>query len=156
MEHILETSVELPCSVERVFAFFGEAGNLQRITPPELNFRIVTPLPIQLDVGALIDYRLRLFGIPFRWRTRISDWSPPKLFIDEQIRGPYAMWVHTHSFEETDGRTIVRDRVRYRLPYSPVGEVAYPLVAWQLKRIFAYRTQAVREALSANGTEKPS
>ena len=148
MEHTLEVALELPLPAAEVFPFFAAAENLERITPPELRFRIVTPPPVEMREGALIEYRLRLFGVPFGWTTRIALWEPPQRFIDEQIRGPYALWEHTHTFEPSAAETLVRDRVRYRLPLRPFGELAFPVVRSQLKRIFAYRQQAVREALT--------
>lgn len=143
MEHDLDTALELPLSIEEVFAFFADAGNLERITPPELDFRIVSPRPIDLRRGALIEYRLRLRGIPFRWVSRISDWDPPRRFVDEQVRGPYARWIHTHSFEPTASGTTIRDHVRYALPLGPIGDMAHPLVRAQLSRIFEFRKEAV-------------
>jgi len=151
MEHTFADSLALPLPRRTVFAFFADAHNLEAITPPELNFRILTPDPIVLETGAFIEYRLRLFGVPFRWVTRIADWKPPERFVDEQLRGPYALWVHTHTFEEDASGTVIRDDVRFRLPFSPLGDVAYPIVRAQVRRIFEHRRRVVREALLPRG-----
>lgn len=145
--HLLKASQDLPLCPEEVFPFFADAANLERLTPPELRFRIITPLPITVQLGTLIAYRLRLFGVPFSWLTRISRWHPPHEFVDEQLRGPYRLWIHTHRFVPRDRGTRMEDEVRYQLPFFPVGEAAYPLVRWQLGRIFAYRRQAVARLL---------
>jgi ligand-binding SRPBCC domain-containing protein len=139
--------MSLPLPRDRVFAFFAEATNLQRITPPELGFAIVTPQPIHLRQGTRIEYRLHLFGIPFAWQSQIQRWHPPEKFVDVQLRGPYKHWVHTHCFRETNGVTIIEDEVQYALPSWPVGELAYPLVRLQLARIFRYRQQAIHRYL---------
>lgn len=147
MEHDLRAEVELPLELESVFKFFSKAENLERITPPELNFRILTASPVNMRVGTLIDYRLKLFGVPFSWRTLISEWEPPYAFTDEQIKGPYSLWVHRHTFEATPNGTLIRDHVRYRLPLSPLGDIALPIIKLQLRRIFAHRQASVRQAL---------
>lgn len=147
MEHELNAEIELPLELNSVFEFFSQAENLERITPSELNFRILTPTPVEMRVGTRIDYRLKLFGIPFSWRTLISEWDPPHAFTDEQMKGPYALWVHRHTFEQTRNGTLIRDQVRYRLPLSPLGDIALPIVKLQLRRIFSHRQKSVSEAL---------
>ncbi len=132
-----------------VFDFFSDAGNLERITPPELRFRIVTLQPIQIRQNTRIDYQLRLYGIPFSWQTEITFWNPPHKFIDSQIRGPYRSWIHTHHFQEADGGTLMHDRVEYKLPFSPFGELLFPLIQRQIKRIFSYRKTAILQILGS-------
>jgi len=149
MAHTLETSLTLPLSRREVFAFFADPANLQLITPPELRFRIVTPLPVLMAPGARIEYRLRLLGIPFGWKTLISRWEPPFEFIDEQIEGPYRAWVHRHRFRKEGGATVMEDRVKYELPFYPWGEWVHFPVRKQLERIFDYRRETVFRLLSA-------
>lgn len=146
-EQFLETETFLPATIDEVFRFFANAENLERITPPELAFQILTPTPIVMEEGTVIDYRLRLFGVPFRWRTQITRWQPNNQFIDEQIQGPYSKWTHLHSFAESAEGTRMTDRVEYRLPLQPAGTVALPLVRRQLDRIFRYRASAIQKLL---------
>ena len=141
--HHLKSSITLPLGLEEAFAFFADASNLEKITPPELCFQILTPQPIEITEGTEIDYRLRLYGVPLKWRSRITSWSPPHRFVDEQIEGPYRLWVHIHRFREQNGSTTIMDEVRYQLPFWPVGEVVYPLVSGQIRRIFRFRKQAI-------------
>ena len=145
---VLATSTILPLELEVVFAFFAKAQNLERITPPELSFHLVSPAPLEIGKGTVIDYRLRLWGIPFHWRSLISHWNPPHTFVDEQIEGPYNLWHHTHTFTPVYGGTKIEDRVLYRLPLWPVGELAWPLIGLHLRRIFSYRERIIRALLA--------
>jgi hypothetical protein len=123
-----------------VFAFFADAANLEALTPDFLRFRILTPPPIRLAAGTLIDYRIQLSGIPLRWRTRIDVFEPGRRFVDVQVRGPYARWVHTHDFYAVPGGTLVVDSVDYALPAGPLGWLAHALfVRRQLEQIFEFR-----------------
>ena len=138
-----QTELWLPLPPEELIPFFADAANLDAITPPWLNFRVVTPPPIEMRQGALIDYRLSVRGIPLRWRTRINLWQPPHRFVDEQIRGPYRQWIHTHTFEARDGGTLARDVVQYAVPFD---FIAHPLfVRRDIEQIFAFRQEALRK-----------
>lgn len=141
-----EQLVRRPLSA--VFSFFADPSNLERLTPPFLGFRILTPTPITMERGALIDYRISLRGIPLRWRTLIEQYEPGRSFVDSQVRGPYQLWRHTHQFEETPEGTLVRDHVEYALPLGPLGRLAHALlVRRDLGRIFAYRREAIAKLL---------
>lgn len=134
---ILEQEQWLPAPVATVFPFFASAANLEAITPPWVGFQILTPGPIAMTAGTLIDYRIRLHGIPMRWQTEITDWEPPIRFVDAQRRGPYRRWIHTHTFEARDGGTLCRDHVEYAVPGGRLVERLF--VRSQVRRIFAYR-----------------
>jgi len=142
-EHEFVTEVTLAAPIGEVFPFFADAMNLQRITPPWLDFRVVTPHPIEMKAGALIDYRLKVRGLPIRWRTRIEAWEPGVRFVDTQIRGPYRKWWHEHTFEAVGpDATRMRDRVVYAVRGGPVGDVVERIwVRKDVRTIFAYREQ---------------
>ena len=141
----LERQQTLPAAPETVFPFFADALNLERITPPWLGFRVLGGGPIAMGPGTLIEYRLRLHRVPVRWLTRIEAWEPPHRFVDAQVRGPYRVWRHEHSFEPVPGGgTLMRDRVDYDLPLGPLGAAAHALfVRRDLARIFDFRRDSV-------------
>ena len=141
----LERRQFVPAPLATVFEFFRDAANLEAITPAWVGFSFATPPPAELRVGTPIDYRIRLAGIPMRWRSRITAWDPPRRFVDVQERGPYALWEHTHLFEEHDGGVLMIDRVRYALPLGLLGRLTHALVVRRaLARIFDHRSEVVR------------
>ena len=141
----LNSEVVINEPLDRVFPFFADARNLQRITPPWLNFEVTSPTPIEMKTGQTIDYRLKVHGIPMRWRSEITEWQPPHRFVDEQLTGPYALWHHTHTFVADGDETIMRDRVRYRIGFGPLGALANELlVRRDVEGIFDYRAERVR------------
>ena len=146
----LETEQLLPVSTAEAFTFFADAFNLEAIPPPWLHFRVMTPPPIVMGPGTLIEYRLRLHSIPLRWLARIEFWEPGRGFADVQLRGPYRLWHHTHRFVPREGGTAVCDVVRYALPLGTLGRLARALVARrELERIFAFRREAVAARLGS-------
>jgi ligand-binding SRPBCC domain-containing protein len=147
--HLLERSQHVQLPLQRAFEFYGDAANLEAITPPWVGFEITTPQPIEMRAGTLLDYRLKLHGVPVRWRTEIVFWEPPHRFVDVQVRGPYRLWEHTHTFEPAgEGATAIGDRVRYALPLGPLGLIAHRLfVDRDLERIFDFRREAVTAQL---------
>jgi len=145
-EHILERKQIIERPREEVFDFFADAGNLERITPPELNFKIISTQPIDIKKGAFIDYRLKLRGIPITWKTEITQWNPPHDFVDTALKSPYKQWIHLHTFKTGgNGETIMQDLVRYRLPFEPFGDLAHWYVKIELKYIFDYRYKVIEK-----------
>jgi len=145
---LLRCETIVPCSLEKTFEFFSDARNLDRLTPPRVRFQILTPTPIEMRKGALIDYRIRIRGVPLRWRTAIEDWDPPHAFADLQVRGPYQWWHHAHRFEACAEGTRVIDEVEYR---APLAWLTHPLmVTRDVRQIFAYRKTALERALRAH------
>lgn len=139
----LQAVMHIPQKIEKVFAFFSDPLNLEKITPPWLHFSVQDPEKVTIHKGATIDYRLKVRGLPLRWRSLISQWQPPYRFVDEQIRGPYKLWRHQHLFEPTAGGTTVSDIVHYRVFGGRIIERA--LVRPDLKRIFQFRQTALGE-----------
>jgi ligand-binding SRPBCC domain-containing protein len=152
--HTLTAEVWLPERREEVFSFFADAFNLQAITPPWLNFAVLTPDPIVMRAGALIDYRLRVHGLPLRWQSEITVWDPPFRFVDEQRRGPYRRWVHTHAFEEKDGGTLCRDAVQYAVLGGRF--INWLIVRREVERIFAHRQESIRRRFQTGFEPHPS
>jgi len=148
----LTAELWLPRPIDEVFEFFGDAGNLEAITPPWLHFQVLTPRPIAMRAGTLIDYRLRLHGLPLFWRTEIAVWEPPYRFVDQQLRGPYRLWHHLHTFEEQNGGTLCKDVVDYAFFGGPI--VHSLLVKRDLEQIFTYRGERMKMLLAqeAQGT----
>ncbi len=151
---MLRREQDLDGTPSEVFPFFADALNLEAITPPLLHFRVVTPGPIEMQVGALIQYRLRLHGIPVTWKTLIQDWSPGRRFVDTQVSGPYALWHHTHTFAALPGeRTLMTDTIRYALRMGPLGRAAHSVfVRRDLEAIFDYRRDAIAPLLQRSVT----
>lgn len=138
-----ETVIERP--LDEVFEFFSRAENLEKITPPTLSFKILTPLPIEMRQGAQIDYRIQLMGIPMKWKTEIEAWEPPYRFVDNQLKGPYLRWWHEHRFVAEGDHTRMYDRVEYRVPGGPFEPLVHKLfVGPQVKSIFDHRTEIIR------------
>jgi hypothetical protein len=152
----LEHEQWVPRPLEEVFSFFSDARNLEILTPEWLRFEILTPPPIEMAVGAKIDYRLHWHGIPLLWKTEITHWEPPFHFEDLQIKGPYKLWHHTHRFKAIEGGTRITDSVRYALPFGILGQIAHAFsVRQNVEDIFKYRDEKVR-ALFGGGSNSPT
>jgi ligand-binding SRPBCC domain-containing protein len=149
----LQTQLWLPRPREEIFRFFSDPKNLQRLTPPWLHFEMLTPKSIEMHAGTLLDYRLRLHGIPIRWQSEIAVWDPPCRFVDQQTRGPYRLWVHEHTFAAENGGTAVGDDVRY---VALGGALIHRLfVAPDLAKIFRYRQEILQQFFNPEG-ERPT
>lgn len=143
----LMTEQKIEKSQDELFSFFSDAHNLAQITPPWLKFRVLTPPPIEMNVGTRIDYRLKLRGIPIRWQSEITVWNPPHHFVDEQRRGPYRRWIHTHTFVAVPDGTLVRDEVEYAVLGGSLVQKLF--VAPDLEKIFAYRATKLKELITS-------
>lgn len=147
--HVFVAELLLPQPRSRVFPFFADARNLEAITPPWVNFQIQSPTPVEMRRGTIIDYRLRVHGVPLRWQSEITVWDPPFRFVDEQRHGPYRQWIHTHDFEECDDGTLCRDRVVYAVPGGPI--MNWLFVRRDVGKIFAHRQATLRRLFAAGG-----
>ncbi len=154
--HTLTRQQDVDGNPDDVFPFFADATNLEAITPPLLAFRVTTPRPIAMHAGTLIEYRLKIHRMPVRWRTLIEEWRPSELFVDTQLKGPYNLWHHTHTFEQLPGnRTLMTDVVRYSIGYGPVGDLAHRLfVGRDVESIFDYRAEVLAPLLAADIEER--
>ena len=137
--------VRLPTPVDETFEFFADAHNLELLTPSMLRFEILTPPPIEMKVGAKIDYRLRVRGVPLRWQSEITVWEPPYRFVDEQRKGPYSLWVHEHTFQAVDGGTLAEDHLQYAVPGGALVNRLF--VAGDVRKIFDFRNRRLRHVL---------
>jgi ligand-binding SRPBCC domain-containing protein len=140
----LRRKLWVPYPIKQVFDFFADAKNLEQLTPPFLRFQI-TRTPPRMEPGARIEYKLRIHGLPVRWRTIIEKWDPPNEFVDIQAKGPYSLWHHTHKFWEENSGTWIEDTVRYALPFGPLGRMVHRVtVARDVRTIFQYREDIIR------------
>ena len=156
MKRELQVTQFLPLERPAVFAFFSDPANLARITPPSMGFRMVTPTPLEIETGTVIDYRVRVFGVSIRWRSLIDQWDPPRQFVDVQLAGPYKQWIHTHRFLEQPDGTLIEDHVQYQLPLQPIGDLAHWAVRRQLEHIFAFRRESIERILLPTGGQTAS
>jgi len=149
--HTLCRTQRIPRSLSEVFSFFETPENLAKITPVKLGFQILTPSPIAMHRGAVIDYVIKVVGLSLHWRTLITTYEPSCKFVDEQLKGPYLMWHHTHHFQETDAGTIMTDTVHYAMPFGYFGSLVHALfVKRQIDTIFTYREKAIANYFAAH------
>ena len=147
---VFQTEMLVDVAIDKVFEFFSDPANLEELTPPWLNFKIISPQPLSVGLGAIIDYKLRVHRIPIRWQSEITEWDPPRFFVDVQKKGPYRHWEHTHEFQPSGGATLVRDTVRYN---SPGGSIVDKLfVRRDIERIFSYRQHKLNLLLNDEPT----
>lgn len=148
MLHEFQTRQTVRATRAEVFDFFAQTQNLQSITPPSLRLRMTGDVPV-MHQGALVEYRLAMHGLPIRWKTMVTQWNPPHGFADVQLHGPYALWEHRHSFQETADGTEIRDDVIYALPVHPFGELAAGRVRREIQGIFDYRSRVIEQRFGA-------
>jgi ligand-binding SRPBCC domain-containing protein len=152
--HVLEFETKLYRPLDEIFDFFSHAENLDKITSSDLDFSILTPSPISMQVGTLIDYHIKLMGVPFFWRTLISDWEPPYRFVDQQLKGPYVFWRHEHTFVQHEGYVLMTDRLHYLSPgwiFEPLIDRLF--VRPQIEKIWAFRRRCFDELFGEKTTK---
>ena len=145
--HTFADELWLPRPLAEVFPFFADAYNLETITPPWVNFTILTPRPIAMQAGARIDYRIRIHGLPVRWQTEITAWEPPYRFCDVQLHGPYRQWIHTHEFVAQNGGTLCRDEVKYAVWGGHLVNRLF--VRRDVQKIFRFRRETLQQLFPA-------
>ena len=144
----LNITHQIDAPLDKVFDFFSKPENLSEITPAKLGFNILTPSPIKMEKGTLIDYTIKLMGIPLRWRSLITDYDPPKKFVDEQLKGPYSYWHHTHTFKAVDKGVEMNDVVRYAIPMGIIGRIMHSIwIKRDLNKIFNHRKKVIDNLL---------
>ncbi|HMR40649.1 MAG TPA: SRPBCC family protein [Ignavibacteria bacterium] len=144
--HFLKRETIINEEIDKVFDFFSKAENLNLITPPELGFKIITELPVEMKLGAVIDYKIKLNGFPFKWKTVITKWEPPYIFEDSQTKGPYKTWIHEHLFEDSNGNTIMKDTVKYLSPGGILEFIPHNLIVKKkVESIFNYRENKLKD-----------
>ena len=149
--YTIESNQFINKPIEEVFQFFSKPENLSVITPAKLGFKILSPNPIKMEVGRLIDYNIYLLGIPIHWRTLITDYEPPNMFVDQQIKGPYTMWHHTHTFHKVKGGVEIKDRVVYSIPFGFLGRLLnYLWIKRDLNNIFLHRKKVIDKLFENN------
>jgi ligand-binding SRPBCC domain-containing protein len=147
--YIFEQETIIGNPLNEVFQFFSNAENLAKITPDNLKFQIKSPLPIKMEAGTLIDYQIKIYNIPFHWRTKITVWDPPVRFVDVQLTGPYKMWIHEHSFEELGGSTKMSDKIQYQVPGGLFAPLVHRLrVKKDVENIFKFREKIIKQIFS--------
>jgi ligand-binding SRPBCC domain-containing protein len=146
MIQVFEKKQLLPCSIETAWTFFSDPKNLARITPPDMDFRVMSTLPSNMYEGMMIRYRVKpLFNISTSWLTEITHIQQPHFFVDEQRVGPYQLWHHEHHFEETPEGVLMTDIIHYVIPFGIIGLLAKPLVQYKLNQIFKYREHSIKQ-----------
>ena len=136
----------VPSDLDTVFEFFSRPENLEKITPSSMGFNIITPTPIDMKEGAIIDYTVKIMGVPMRWRTMITSYKKNEYFVDEQLKGPYSYWHHKHTFKEVEGGVLIIDEITYALPIQAFRLIVHPvLIKPQLNQIFNFRFQTIKD-----------